>query len=177
MHNAATMAGMAFGSAFLGMCHAMAHTIGALCHVVHGHTNAILLPYVIRYNGQIPQEPTSWPKYNRYIALERYQEIAKNLGVDPGKTPEEGVENLARAVEEYRNEKLGMDASFKACGVDEEYYWSILDNIGMRAYEDQCAPANPRIPQIEDMKDIAIAAYYGVSQEEGHRMRLEREAA
>ena len=87
------------------------------------------------------------------------------------------MENLARAVEEYRNEKLGMDASFKACGVDEEYYWSILDNIGMRAYEDQCAPANPRIPQIEDMKDIAIAAYYGVSQEEGHRMRLEREAA
>lgn len=176
MHNAATMAGMAFGSAFLGMCHAMAHTIGALCHVAHGHTNAILLPYVIRYNGQIPQEPTSWPKYNRYIAPERYQQIAKNLGIDPGKTPQEGVENLARAVENYRDNLLSMDASFKACGVDEEYYWSLLDQIGMRAYEDQCAPANPRIPQIEDMKDIAIAAYYGVSQEEGHRMRLERES-
>lgn len=176
MHNAATMAGMAFGSAFLGMCHAMAHTIGALCHVAHGHTNAILLPYVIRYNGQIPQEPTSWPKYNRYIAQERYQQLAKNLGVNPGKTPQEGVENLARAVENYRDNLLGMDASFKACGVDEEYYWSLLDQIGMRAYEDQCAPANPRIPQIEDMKDIAIAAYYGVSQEEGHRMRLQRES-
>lgn len=176
MHNAATMAGMAFGSAFLGMCHAMAHTIGALCHVAHGHTNAILLPYVIRYNGQIPQEPTSWPKYNRYIAPERYQQLAKNLGVNPGKTPQEGVENLARAVENYRDNLLGMDASFKACGVDEEYYWSLLDQIGMRAYEDQCAPANPRIPQIEDMKDIAIAAYYGVSQEEGHRMRLQRES-
>ena len=176
MHNAATMAGMAFGSAFLGMCHAMAHTIGALCHVAHGHTNAILLPYVIRYNGQIPQEPTSWPKYNRYIAQERYQQLAKNLGVNPGKTPQEGVENLARAVENYRDNLLGMDASFKACGVDEEYYWSLLDQIGMRAYEDQCAPANPRIPKIEDMKDIAIAAYYGVSQEEGHRMRLERES-
>lgn len=176
MHNAATMAGMAFGSAFLGMCHAMAHTIGALCHVAHGHTNAILLPYVIRYNGQIPQEPTSWPKYNRYIAPERYQQIAKNLGIDPGKTHQEGVENLARAVENYRDNLLSMDASFKACGVDEEYYWSLLDQIGMRAYEDQCAPANPRIPQIEDMKDIAIAAYYGVSQEEGHRMRLERES-
>ena len=161
MHNAATMAGMAFGSAFLGMCHAMAHTIGALCHVAHGHTNAILLPYVIRYNGQIPQEPTSWPKYNRYIAPERYQQLAKNLGVNPGKTPQEGVENLARAVENYRDNLLSMDASFKACGVDEEYYWSLLDQIGMRAYEDQCAPANPRIPQIEDMKDIAIAAYYG----------------
>ncbi|MCB8548914.1 iron-containing alcohol dehydrogenase, partial [Bifidobacterium sp. MSK23_125] len=68
MHNAATMAGMAFGSAFLGMCHAIAHTIGALCHIAHGRTNSILLPYVIRYNGQVPEEPTSWPKYSKYIA-------------------------------------------------------------------------------------------------------------
>ncbi|WP_427875830.1 bifunctional acetaldehyde-CoA/alcohol dehydrogenase [Gardnerella sp. 2492-Sm] len=176
MHNAATMSGMAFGSAFLGMCHAMAHTIGALCHVVHGHTNAILLPYVIRYNGQVPQEATSWPKYNRYVAPERYQQLAKNLGLDTGSSAEEAVEKLASAVENYRDNVLGMDGSFKACGVDEEYYWSILEQIGMRAYEDQCAPANPRIPQIEDMKDIAIAAYYGVSQEEGHRLRKERES-
>ena len=175
MHNAATMAGMAFGSAFLGMCHGMAHTIGALCHVAHGRTNSILLPYVIRYNGSVPEEPTSWPKYNKYIAPERYQEIAKNLGVNPGKTPEEGVENLAKAVEDYRDNKLGMNKSFKECGVDEDYYWSIIDQIGMRAYEDQCAPANPRIPQIEDMKDIAIAAYYGVSQEEGHKLRVQRQ--
>ena len=176
MHNAATMSGMAFGTAFLGMCHAMAHTIGALCHVVHGHTNAILLPYVIRYNGQVPQEATSWPKYNRYVAPERYQQLAKNLGLDTGSSAEEAVEKLASAVENYRDNVLGMDGSFKACGVDEEYYWSILEQIGMRAYEDQCAPANPRIPQIEDMKDIAIAAYYGVSQEEGHRLRKERES-
>jgi len=175
MHNAATMAGMAFGSAFLGMCHGMAHTIGALCHVAHGRTNSILLPYVIRYNGSVPEEPTSWPKYNKYIAPERYQEIAKNLGVNPGKTPEEGVENLAKAVEDYRDNKLGMNKSFQECGVDEDYYWSIIDQIGMRAYEDQCAPANPRIPQIEDMKDIAIAAYYGVSQEEGHKLRVQRQ--
>lgn len=97
MHNAATMAGMAFGSAFLGMCHGMAHTIGALCHIAHGRTNSILLPYVIRYNGQIPEEPTSWPKYNKYIAPERYQDIARNLGIDTGKTPAEAVENLAKA--------------------------------------------------------------------------------
>ncbi|WEV59423.1 bifunctional acetaldehyde-CoA/alcohol dehydrogenase [Bifidobacterium sp. ESL0728] len=177
MHNAGTMAGMAFGSAFLGMCHGMAHTIGALCDVAHGHTNAILLPYVIRYNGSIPQEPTSWPKYDKYVAPERYQEFARVLGVDPGKTPEEGVENLALAVEDYRDNKLGMDSSFQQCGVGEEYFWSILDQIGMRAYEDQCTPANPRIPQIEDMKDIAIAAYYGVSQAEGHARRQEHEAA
>lgn len=175
MHNAATMAGMAFGSAFLGMCHAMAHTIGALCHIAHGRTNSILLPYVIRYNGQVPEEPTSWPKYSTYIAPERYQELAKNLGINPGKTPAEGVENLAKAVEDYRDNKLGMNKSFQDCGVDEDYFWSILEQIGMRAYEDQCAPANPRIPQIQDMMDIAIAAYYGVSQEEGHKMRVERE--
>lgn len=71
------------------------------------------------------------------------------------------------SVEDYRDNKLGMNKSFQECGVDEDYFWSILDQIGMRAYEDQCAPANPRIPQIEDMKDIAIAAYYGVSQAEG----------
>ena len=176
MHNAATMAGMAFGSAFLGMCHGMAHTIGALCHIAHGRTNSILLPYVIRYNGQIPDEPTSWPKYNKYVAPQRYQDIAKNLGIKAD-TPEEGVENLARAVEDYRDNKLGMDKSFQAAGVDEDYFWSMLDQIGMRAYEDQCTPANPRIPMIEDMKDIAIAAYYGVSQAEGHAKRLEREGA
>ena len=174
MHNAATMAGMAFGSAFLGMCHGMAHTIGALCHIAHGRTNSILLPYVIRYNGQIPQEPTSWPKYSEYIAAERYQEMAHVLGIESS-APEEGVELLARAVEDYRDQKLGMDSSFQAAGVDEDYFWSVLDQIGMRAYEDQCTPANPRIPQIEDMKDIAIAAYYGVPQEEGHRLRVSRE--
>ena len=171
----ATMAGMAFGSAFLGMCHGMAHTIGALCHVAHGRTNSILLPYVIRYNGQIPEEPTSWPKYNKYIAPERYQDIARNLGIDTGKTPAEGVENLAKAVEDYRDNKLGMNKSFQECGVDEDYFWSVLDQIGMRAYEDQCTPANPRIPLINDMKDIAVGAYYGVSQAEGHKLRIERE--
>lgn len=175
MHNAATMAGMAFGSAFLGMCHAMSHTIGALCHVAHGRCNSILLPYVIRYNGSIPQEPTSWPKYNKYVAPERYQQLAANLGLKVNGTPEEAVETLASAVEDYRDNKLGMNCSFKDCGVDESYFWSVLDQIGMRAYEDQCAPANPRIPQIEDMKDIAIAAYYGVSMEEGHKLRVERE--
>lgn len=177
MHNAATMAGMAFGSAFLGMCHGMAHTIGALCGIAHGHTNAILLPYVVRYNGSIPLEPTSWPKYNKYIAPERYQQLAQVIGIDPGQTAEEGVENFASALEDYRDNRLSMDSCFKDCGVDEETYWGLLDQIGMRAYEDQCTPANPRVPMIEDMKDIAIAAYYGVSQSEGHELRARREGA
>ena len=85
MHNAATMAGMAFGSAFSACAtHGPHHR--CLCHIAHGRTNSILLPYVIRYNGQIPEEPTSWPKYNKYIAPERYQDIARNLGIDTGKT-------------------------------------------------------------------------------------------
>ena len=100
---------------------------------------------------------------------------ARNLGIDTGKTPAEAVENLAKAVEDYRDNKLGMNKSFKECGVDEDYYWSIIDQIGMRAYEDQCTPANPRIPLINDMKDIAVGAYYGVSQAEGHKLRIERE--
>ncbi|MCI1663819.1 MAG: bifunctional acetaldehyde-CoA/alcohol dehydrogenase [Bifidobacterium crudilactis] len=174
MHNAATMAGMAFGSAFLGMCHAMAHTIGALCHIAHGRTNSILLPYVIRYNAEVPEEPTSWPKYSEYIAAERYQDIARNLGLKCD-TPETAVEALATAVEDYRDNRLGMDPTFQAAGVDEEYFWSVLDQIGMRAYEDQCAPANPRIPQIEDMKDIAIAAYYGISPQQAHTKRVQRQ--
>lgn len=174
MHNAATMAGMAFGSSFLGMCHGMAHTIGALCHLIHGRTNAILLPYVVRYNGQVPQEPTSWPKYSEYIAAERYQELAKAIGIQSS-SPADAVEKYAQALEDYRDNKLGMDSNFQAAGVDEEYFWSILDHIGIRAYEDQCTPANPRIPQIEDIKDIAIAAYYGISQAEGHARRIARQ--
>ena len=174
MHNAATMAGMAFGSAMLGMCHGMAHTLGALLHIAHGRTNSILLPYVVRYNGQIPKEPTSWPKYGKYVAAERYQDIARNLGLKAS-TPEQGVESLASALEDDRYNKLGMNRSFQDCGVDEDLFWSVLDQAGMRAYEDQCTPANPRIPQIEDMKDIAVAAYYGVSQAEGHAIRVERE--
>lgn len=176
MHNAATIAGMAFGSAMLGMCHGMAHTIGALCHIAHGRTNSILLPYVVRYNGEVPDEATSWPKYSKYVAAERYQDIARQLGL-PAATPEEGVESFAKALEDYRDNKLGMDPTFQSIGVDEEYFWSVLDQIGMRAYEDQCTPANPRVPNIQDMKDIAIAAYYGISRQEAHKRREEREGA
>ncbi len=114
MHNAATIAGMAFGSAMLGIVHAMAHTVGSTFHLVHGRTNAVLLPHVIRYNGQVPTKLTSWPKYERYVAPERFQEIAKHLGL-PASTPEEGVESYAKAVEELRA-KVGIEATFAAQG-------------------------------------------------------------
>ena len=99
MHNAGTIAGMAFGNAFLGIVHAMAHTIGATFQLVHGRTNATLLPHVIRYNGSIPTKLNGWPKYEHYVAPERLAEIAAMLGL-PAATPAEGVESYARAVED-----------------------------------------------------------------------------
>ena len=164
MHNAGTIAGMAFGNAFLGIVHAMAHTIGSTFHLVHGRTNATLLPHVIRYNGTVPTKLTSWPKYEHYVAPERFQQIAKHLGL-PASTPEEGVESYAKAVEELRA-KVGIPASFAAQGVAEDQFIGKLDDLAMRSYEDQCAPANPRMPMLDDMKDLMAAAYYGTSLDE-----------
>ncbi len=164
MHNAGTIAGMAFGNAFLGIVHAMAHVIGSTYHLVHGRTNATLLPHVIRYNGTVPTKLTSWPKYESYVAPERFQQIAQMLGL-PAATPEQGVESYALAVEALRA-KVGIPNSFQAQGVDEQEFMSRLDEVAMGAYEDQCAPANPRMPMIDDMKDIMTAAYYGTSLED-----------
>ncbi|MFC4556517.1 bifunctional acetaldehyde-CoA/alcohol dehydrogenase [Georgenia faecalis] len=169
MHNASTIAGMAFGNAFLGVVHAMAHTVGSTYHQVHGRTNAVLLPHVIRYNGQVPSKLNSWPKYGTYVAPERYAEIAAHLGL-PHATPEEGVEAYARAVEDLRRQ-LGMPSSFAEMGIEETEFIPALDALGMRAFEDQCAPANPRLPMLEDMKDIMQAAYYGISVDQVRRDR------
>ncbi|OIJ65327.1 bifunctional acetaldehyde-CoA/alcohol dehydrogenase [Streptomyces mangrovisoli] len=159
MHNAGTIAGMAFGSSFLGVVHAMAHTLGATFHVAHGRTNALLLPHVIRYNGSAPRKVTGWPKYERYIAPERYQNVARMLGL-PAATPEEGVESLAHAIEELR-EKVGIPRSFKDAGVDEAAFLDALPQQAMNAFEDQCAPANPRLPMLDDMQELMRTAFYG----------------
>ena len=161
MHNAGTIAGMAFGNSFLGIVHAMAHVVGSTYHLVHGRTNATLLPHVIRYNGTVPTKLTSWPKYEHYVAPERFQQLAAMLGL-PAATPAEGVESYALAVESLRA-KVGIPSSFHAQGVDEHEFLSRLDEVAMGAYEDQCAPANPRMPMIDDMKDLMTAAYYGTS--------------
>ena len=171
MHNAGTIAGMSFGSAFLGIVHAMAHVVGSTFHLVHGRTNATLLPHVIRYNGKIPTKLTSWPKYEHYVAPERFQELAKMLGL-PASTPEEGVESYAVAVESLRA-RVGIPQSFQAQGVDETEFVSRLDEVATGAYEDQCAPANPRMPMRDDMKEIMLAAYYGTSVEEVRAAREE----
>ncbi|MCZ4122771.1 bifunctional acetaldehyde-CoA/alcohol dehydrogenase [Streptomyces sp. H39-S7] len=159
MHNAGTIAGMAFGSAFLGVVHAMAHTLGGTFDVAHGRTNALLLPHAIRYNGSAPVKVTSWPKYRNYIAPERYQAIARTLGL-PASTPEQGVESLAAAVEQLRD-AVGIPPSFKAAGVDEKAFLEALPKQAMNAYEDQCAPANPRMPMLADMRQLMRQAYYG----------------
>ncbi|MCU7826418.1 bifunctional acetaldehyde-CoA/alcohol dehydrogenase [Kitasatospora sp. DSM 101779] len=159
MHNAGTIAGMAFGSAFLGVVHAMAHTLGATFHIAHGRTNALLLPHVIRYNGAAPGKVTSWPKYRNYTAPERYQAVAKALGL-PAATPEQGVESLAAAVEDLRD-RVGIPGSFKEAGVDEAAFLAALPRQAMNAYEDQCAPANPRLPMLADMQQLMTRAYYG----------------
>ncbi|MFD6879345.1 MULTISPECIES: bifunctional acetaldehyde-CoA/alcohol dehydrogenase [unclassified Streptomyces] len=159
MHNASTVAGMAFANAFLGLVHAMAHTLGNTFEVAHGRTNAILLPHVIRHNGTVSHKATPWPKAEVYRAPERFQEIARMLGL-PAATPAEGVESYARAVEELRT-GCGIPASFAEEGVDEEAFVAALPVQAMNAYADQCAPANPRMPMIDDMKRLMRQAYYG----------------
>ncbi len=161
MHNAGTIAGMAFGNAFLGVVHAMAHTIGAKFHVPHGRTNAILLPESIRYNGTVPTKLTSWPKYEHYVAPERFQQIAAMLGL-PASSPAEGVESYAKAVAGLRAE-IGIPSSFAAQGVAENDFMGRLDELAMAAFRDQCAPANPRVPMLTDMKELMVAAFYGTS--------------
>ncbi|SBT92072.1 acetaldehyde dehydrogenase / alcohol dehydrogenase [Streptomyces sp. DI166] len=159
MHNAGTIAGMAFGNAFLGIVHAMSHTLGATFRIAHGRTNAVLLPHVIRYNGTVPTKLTGWPKYENYRAPERFQDIARALGL-PAATAAEGVESLAVAVERLRD-AVGIEPSFQAVGVDEQSFLDALPQQAMNAYEDQCAPANPRMPMLDDMRELMRRAYYG----------------
>src|SRR5665647_1713516 len=132
-----------------------------------------LLPHVIRYNGSMPTKLTSWPKYEHYVALERFQTIALALGL-PAATPEEGVESYARAVETLRD-AVGIESSFQAQGVAEDEFIGRLDELAMNAYEDQCAPANPRLPMLADMKDLMTAAYYGTTIEDVRSRREQQD--
>ncbi|MFI8105706.1 bifunctional acetaldehyde-CoA/alcohol dehydrogenase [Streptomyces sp. NPDC086023] len=159
MHNASTVAGMAFANAFLGLVHAMAHTLGNTFHIAHGRTNALLLPHVIRHNGTVSHKATPWPKAEVYRAPERFQEIARMLGL-PADTPEQGVEAYASAVEDLRR-RCGIPASFAEAGVDERAFIEALPQQAVNAYADQCAPANPRMPMIDDMQRLMRQAYYG----------------
>ncbi len=159
MHNASTIAGMAFANAFLGMNHSLAHKIGGYFHTPHGRTNAILMPHVIRYNGTKPTKTATWPKYNYYKADEKYQDIARLLGL-PAATPEEGVKSYAKAVYDLAV-RCGIKMSFKEQGLEEKAWMDARHEVALLAYEDQCSPANPRLPIVTDMEDILTKAYYG----------------
>ncbi len=159
MHNASTMAGMAFANAFLGMNHSLAHKIGGRFHTPHGRTNAVLMPHVIRYNGTRPQKTATWPKYNYYKADVKYQDIARMLGL-PCATPEEGVKSFAQACYDLAI-RVGIKMSFKEQGIDEKEWMDARRQVALLAFEDQCSPANPRLPVVSDMEVILTNAYYG----------------
>lgn len=159
MHNAATLAGMAFANAFLGINHSLAHKIGGEYHVPHGRANAILMPYVIRYNGTKPEKPGVWPKYNYYKADEKYCELARLIGLKFN-TTEEGVEAFAKACADL-GKTVGIKMSFKEQGIDPLKWESTLEKIAYLAYEDQCSPANPRVPMVADMVEILKDSFEG----------------
>ena len=159
MHNASTMAGMAFANSFLGICHSMAHKLGGKFHTIHGRTNAILLPLVIHYNGTRPTKLATWPKYTSYVADVRYQDIARMLGL-PASTPEEGVASYAKAVYDL-SVRCGVKMSLREQNVDEQEFLAARRELALLAYEDQCSPANPRLAMVEDMEEIMTKAYYG----------------
>ncbi|MFR2570696.1 MAG: bifunctional acetaldehyde-CoA/alcohol dehydrogenase [Clostridia bacterium] len=159
MHNASTIAGMAFTNAFLGVCHSMAHKIGAEFHLPHGRINAILLPYVIKYNSSKPTKFVSFPKYEYFIADKKYYTIAKKAGLQANSV-EEGVNSLIQKVQEM-NKNMNIPKSFKDAGIEEKEFLEKVDMLADRAYEDQCTTANPRVPLVSEIKQMLLDSYYG----------------
>ncbi|PQP82199.1 bifunctional acetaldehyde-CoA/alcohol dehydrogenase [Paenibacillus sp. PCH8] len=159
MHNASTLAGMAFANAFLGINHSLAHKWGGQYHTAHGRTNAILLPHVIRYNAKKPTKFASFPKYSHFVADERYAEISRILGL-PARTTEEGVTSLINAVRKM-NKTLGIEESFQEIGFDAKDFEAHVDYLADRAFEDQCTTANPKLPLVTELADVYRNAFYG----------------
>ena len=159
MHNSSTIAGMAFTNAFLGVNHSIAHKIGAEFHLPHGRINAILLPYVIRYNSSKPSKFVSFPKYEYFIADKKYATIAKKAGLKAD-TVEEGINSLIERIKELNN-NLNIPKSFKEAGISEDEFLSKVDMLADRAFEDQCTTANPRVPLVNEIKQIMLDSYYG----------------
>jgi acetaldehyde dehydrogenase/alcohol dehydrogenase len=160
LHNASCIAGMAFTNAFLGINHSLAHKLGAEFHISHGRANAILLPHVIAYNGvTTPTKFTSFPKYEKFIAPEKYAEIARALGLKAS-TPEEGVKSLIKAVQDLMKE-LNIPATIKETGIDEKTYMAAVNDLAYKAFEDQCTTANPRLPKVVELEDLYKKAYFG----------------
>ena len=160
MANAATMAGMAFANAFLGVCHSMAHKLGAYHHIPHGVANALLLDEVMRFNSQeVPTKMGTFPQYDHPHTLRRYAEIAESLGIE-GKDDNEKLENLIAKIDELK-EKVGIKKTIRDYGISEKDFLETLDEMSEKAFDDQCTGANPRYPLISEIKEMYLKAYYG----------------
>ena len=160
MANAATMAGMAFANAFLGVCHSMAHKLGAFHHLPHGVANALMIEEVLRFNAsEAPKKMGTFSQYDHPHTLSRYAEVADALGLG-GKTDEEKLENLIAAVNELKK-TVGIKETIKDYGVDEKDFLERLDEMVEQAFDDQCTGANPRYPLMSEIKEMYLKAYYG----------------
>lgn len=160
MANAATMAGMAFANAFLGVCHSMAHKLGAFHHLPHGIANALMIDHVLRFNAaETPRKMGTFPQYDHPHTLARYAEVADYLGIK-GKNDAEKLDNLIKAIDELK-EKVGIKKTIKEYGVDEKCFLDTLDNMVEQAFDDQCTGANPRYPLMSEIKEMYLKAYYG----------------
>ena len=160
MANAATMAGMAFANAFLGICHSMGHKLGAYHHLPHGVTVALVLNQVMRFNSaEVPTKMGTFPQYDHPHTLRRYAEIAESLGLK-GTNDYESLENLIKAIDELK-EKIGIKKTIKDYGVDEKYFLEKLDEMSEQAFDDQCTGSNPRYPLISEIKEMYLKTYYG----------------
>ena len=160
MANAATMAGMAFANAFLGVCHSMAHKLGAFHHLPHGIANALLIEDVMRFNASaVPAKMGTFSQYSYPHTLERYAEIADTLGIG-GNNDTEKLENLINAIRELRH-KIGIKDTIADYGIDEKDFLERLDEMTKQAFDDQCTGANPRYPLMSEIKQMYLNAYYG----------------
>jgi len=160
MANAATMAGMAFANAFLGVCHSMAHKLGAFHHLPHGVANALMIEEVLRFNAsEVPAKMGTFSQYDHPHTLERYANVATELGLD-GKTNEEKLENLIKAVNDLKK-RIGIKSSIREYGIDEKDFLDRLDDMVEQAFDDQCTGANPRYPLMSEIKQMYLNAYYG----------------
>jgi acetaldehyde dehydrogenase / alcohol dehydrogenase len=159
MHNASTIAGMAFANSFLGINHSLAHALGAEFNIPHGRANALLMPHVIRYNASKPNKFMTYPKYEHFIANERYAEIAQMLGL-PARTTEEGVESLIQAIVNLANE-IDIPMSIEACGVSQNQFESKVNKLAEHAFDDQDTIANPKMPLVTELAEIYRSAYKG----------------
>ncbi|MCW8327506.1 bifunctional acetaldehyde-CoA/alcohol dehydrogenase [Photobacterium sp. SDRW27] len=168
VHNAATIAGIAFANAFLGVCHSMAHKIGAEFHLPHGLANALLISNVVRYNANDnPTKQTAFSQYDRPQARRRYAEVADHLGLSQaGDRTAQKIERLLTWLDELKGD-LDIPLSIQAAGVPESDFLAKLDELSVEAFDDQCTGANPRYPLISELKEVLTAAYYGKAYVEG----------